>query len=133
MGNAGEKIALMIIDHDRHVRESLKVFFLRGPVDMLIFKTAAEGLNALEHQEMDVVVSDYFLPDMDGLAFLRRVKEIQPDVMRILMTTITSEDLEQEIPKAGINRFIEKPLTVASLDTVINELAETKRLNQGRR
>ena len=133
MGKAKKKISLMLIDHDRHVRESLKLFFLSSPVDILIFKTAAEGLNALKNQTMDVVISDFFLPDMDGLAFLKRVKEMQPDVMRILMATISSDDLEQEIQKAGINRFIEKPLTVASLDTVINELADTKRLNQGRR
>lgn len=133
MGKPDKEIALMLIDHDRHVRESLKLFFGGGPVSLLIFKTAQEGLNALKYQKVDVVISDYFLPDMDGLALLKQVKEMQPDAMRILMATITSEDLEKDIQKAGINRFIEKPLTVASLDTVINELASSNLSHQGRR
>jgi DNA-binding NtrC family response regulator len=123
----------MLIDNDKYVRESLRVFFGDSPVDLVIFKTAAEGLDALNTHTMDVVVSDYFLPDMDGLTLLKQVKKMQPDVIRILMATISSDELEQEIQKAEINRFIEKPLTVASLDTVINELAKTNLSNQGRR
>lgn len=112
----------MLIDNDRHVRESLKVFFEGGPQAYLIFKTAEQGLNALKYQQVDVVVSDYFLPDMDGLEFLNEAARIQPGIHRILMATISSDDLEKEIQKAGVDRFIEKPLTVATLDKVLNDL-----------
>ncbi len=124
---------LMLIDNDRHVRESLKVFFDASQTNFLIFKTAKEGLNALKYQNVDVVISDYFLPDMDGVNFLKQAAQIQPDVTRILMATITSDDLEQEIRNAGIDWFIEKPLTVATLDTVINELETLNFSNQSRR
>ena len=113
---------LMFIDNDKHVRDSLKVFFENSQTNVLIFKSASEGLNSLKYQNVDVVVSDYFLADMDGIEFLTRVAKIHPDTTRILMATITIDDLEQEIARAGIDRFIEKPLSVASLDTIINEL-----------
>ena len=116
-----KKIRIMLIDSDRHVRESIKVFFASGRTQCLVFKSAAQGLNALKYQQVEVVISDYFLPDMDGVAFLNRAVALQPDLIRILMATITTEDLEREIRRSGIDRFIEKPLTVASLDTVINE------------
>ncbi len=124
---------LMLIDNDRHIRESLKVFFEAGQTNFLIFKTAEEGLNALKYQNVNVVISDYFLPDMDGVSFLKQAAQIQPDVTRILMATITSDDLEQEILAEGIDRFIEKPLTVATLDTVINELETLNFSNRIRR
>jgi len=133
MGKPGKEIWVMLIDYDPYVRESLKIFFGDSSVELIIFKTAAEGLNALKTQTTDVVIADYFLPDMDGITLLKQVKDIQPDVLRILMATITSDELERDIQKAGINWFIEKPLTVASLDTVINELAKTNLANQGRR
>ncbi len=123
----------MLIDNDRHVRESLKVFFDASQTNFFIFKTAKEGLNALKYQNVDGVISDYFLPDMDGVNFLKQAARIQPDVTRILMATIASDDLEQEILNAGIDRFIEKPLTVATLDTVINELETLNFSNQSRR
>lgn len=121
--------SLMLIDSDKHVRESLKIFFDVSYSDFLIFKSGEEGLNALKYQQVDVIISDYFLPDMDGVAFLTRAALLRPDVTRILMATITSEELEREIRTAGIDRFIEKPLTVATLDTVIHELNHSSNLS----
>lgn len=124
---------IMLIDNDKHVRDSLKIFFNASRNNCLIFKSAEEGLNALKYQKVDVVVSDYFLPDMDGVEFLRRAQSVQPGVTRILMATITTHDLEQEIQHSGIDRFIEKPLTVASLDTVIREFENLNFSNHSRR
>jgi DNA-binding NtrC family response regulator len=113
---------IMLIDNDKHVRDSVKVFFENSQTNVLIFKSASEGLNSLKYQNIDVVISDYFLKDMDGIEFLNQVGQTHPNIIRILMATITSDDLEQEIARAGIDRFIEKPLTIASLDSIINEL-----------
>lgn len=113
---------IMFVDNDPLVRDSLKIFFDNGHAHYLIFKSGEEGLNSLKYQDIDVVVCDYFLPDMDGIQFLTRVKEQSAKVFRILMATLISDELRCEIHKAGIDRFIEKPLTVASLDTIINEL-----------
>ena len=115
---------IMLIDSDEHVRDSLKVFFDSSQMDLLLFQSASEGLNSLKYHKSDMVISDYFLPDMNGIEFLNRVAKNNPGITRILMATIVNDDLKLEILKAGIDRFIEKPLTVASLDTIINELRE---------
>lgn len=111
---------VMIIDNDKYVRESLSTFFGKGPLRLLIFKSASEGLNALKYQNIDVVIADYFLPDMDGLAFLKQVAREKPDAARVLMATIINDELKKEISMAGINAFLEKPLTVASIDQILN-------------
>lgn len=111
---------VMIIDNDKYVRESLSTFFGKGPLRLLIFKSASEGLNALKYQNIDVVIADYFLPDMDGLAFLKQVAREKPDAARVLMATIVNDELKKEISMAGINAFLEKPLTVASIDQILN-------------
>jgi two-component system NtrC family sensor kinase len=113
---------IMFVDNDDHVRDSLKVFFDSTQMNFLIFKSASEGLNSLKYQKIDMVISDYFLPDMNGVEFLNQVAINNPGIIRILMATIVNDELKLDILKAGIDRFIEKPLTVASLDTIINEL-----------
>ncbi len=123
----------MLIDSDEHVRASLKVFFDTSQTHCLVFKSAEQGLNALKYQHVEVVISDYFLPDMDGVQFLEQAAQIQPGITRILMATITTEELENEIQDKGIDRFIEKPLTVASLDMVISELETLNFSNPSRR
>lgn len=115
-------LQIMLIDYDKHVRESLTVFFESEAQRFLIFKSASEGLNSLKYQKIDIVIADYFLPDMDGLTFLKKVRENSPDTIRILMATIANDALKKDIRLAGIDRFLEKPLTIASLDTVLCEL-----------
>jgi DNA-binding NtrC family response regulator len=124
---------IMFIDINRHVRESLKTFFEDTTIKFLIFKTAAEGLNSLKYQDIHVVISDYFLPDMDGIKFLNKVAKLDPKITRILMATIVNDDLKFEIFKSKIDRFIEKPLTVTTLDTILGEIKENHLLNDIRR
>ncbi len=118
---------IMVIDNDKYVRESLSTFFGKGPMRLLIFRTGSEGLNALKYQDIDVVISDYFLPDMDGLSFLKQVGIEKPGVPRVLMATLTNDEMAIGIARAGIYKFIEKPLTVDSLETIIKELEMVKR------
>lgn len=115
-------IQIMIIDDDKYVRESLLMFFGKGPARVLIFKTAAEGLNALKYQDINVVVSDYFLPDMDGLTFLEQVGMEKPGIPRVLMATISNDEMALGVARAGIDKFIEKPLSIDALEAIITEI-----------
>ncbi len=117
-----ESFQIMLIDNDKYVRESLSTFFDDGQLRFLIFKSGSEGLNSLKYQDIDVVISDYFLPDMDGLSFLKKVAIQKPDVARVLMATIVTDELKKEISMAGVDAFLEKPLSVESLDHVISEI-----------
>ena len=112
---------IMIIDNDEYVRESLSTFFEQSARSLLIFKSAMEGLNSLKYQDISVVISDYFLPDMNGLLFLEKVKQAHPGIVRILMSTIVTDELRAEVEKAGINALMEKPVSVASIDNILNE------------
>ena len=118
---------IMVIDNDKYVRESLSTFFGQGPMRLLVFRSGSEGLNALKYQDIDIVISDYFLPDMDGLSFLKQVEKEKPGIPRILMATITNDEMALGIARAGIYKFIEKPLTVDSLETIIKEFETIKR------
>ncbi len=111
----------MFVDNDSHVRDSLKVFFSNSDMGYLIFKSASEGLNALKFQKIDVVISDYFLPDMNGMTFLKKVGKSYPKIKRILMATLVNNELREELQKEQIDGFLEKPLTVGFLDEVIKK------------
>lgn len=112
----------MIIDNDKYVRESLSTFLGNERLKFLIFKTGEEGLNALKYQDIDVVIADYFLPDMDGIALLKEVAQKKPEIGRILMATITNEELKEEILKNKIDAFLEKPLSISSIDNILNQI-----------
>jgi DNA-binding response OmpR family regulator len=77
---------ILIIDDDEWIRDSLTLFFEAEECNLLTFETAEEGMEAVKQQAYDIVISDYKLPGMDGLEFLRRVKENQPNAFEILIT-----------------------------------------------
>jgi len=124
-----KSLHIMLIDNDRHVRDSLNIFFEGTRTDFLIFKSGLEGLNSLKYQVVDVVIADFFLPDMDGIDFLSKAAQMHPKATRILMATVTNDEMALGIARAGIDQFIEKPVTVDSLETIIKELEIIKLSN----
>lgn len=118
-------VQIMIIDNDKYVRESLSTFLKNERFKLLIFKSGKEGLNAFKYQDIDVVIADYFLPDMDGIALLKQVAIDKPGTARILMATLTNDELRSEISINKIDALIEKPLCIASIDTILDEIIKT--------
>ena len=70
--------------------------------------SAADGLAALEDVDYDCVISDYELPGMDGLEFLKTVRETDPDRPFILYTGAGSEDIASESISAGVTDYVLK-------------------------
>ncbi|MBU1196166.1 MAG: response regulator [Proteobacteria bacterium] len=118
-------VQIMIIDNDKYIRESLSTFLKNERFKLLIFKSGEEGLNAFKYQDIDVVIADYFLPDMDGMTLLKQVAVDKPGTARILMATLTNDELRSEISKNKIDALIEKPLCIASIDTILDEIIKT--------
>jgi DNA-binding NtrC family response regulator len=118
-------LALLICDDDDVTRAALRRAFRGHHVTEAA--TVAEGLAALRVARFDAVLSDFdFGDDVDGLQFLRRVRQGWPATLRVLITG--DHDLRQVIGAAtgAVDRFILKPWTLESLRSSV-ELALEER------
>ena len=107
---------LLLVDDDEHVRRALKRVLKRARCKLLEAADAAEGLRALEAEPVHVVVSDYRMPGMSGVEFLRQVKERWPRVQRVLLTgQADTAAIEEAVNQSEIFRFIWKPWDDAHL------------------
>jgi len=101
---------LLLVDDDEHVRRALKRVLKRARCRLLEAADAVEGLRALESARVHVVVSDYRMPGMSGVEFLRVVKERWPKVQRVLLTgQADTAAIEEAVNQSEIFRFIWKP------------------------
>ena len=104
------RAAVLVVDDDENVRSSLRRVLRRANCTVLDAPEAASALEILERESVQVVVSDYRMPGMDGVELLRLVKERYPNIQRVFITgQADSSAIEEAVNRAEILRFIWKP------------------------
>jgi len=102
--------SLLIVDDDEHVRRALKRVLKRSRCYLREAPDADRAISVLEAHPVHVVVSDYRMPGMSGVEFLRVVKERWPRVQRVLLTgQADTAAIEEAVNQSEIFRFIWKP------------------------
>jgi len=119
-----KEMKILLIDDDEWIRDSLSLFFEAEGCNVLTFETAEEGMEAVKQQAYDIVISDYKLPGMDGLEFLRRVKEKQPNAFEILITAYANYEILKEAKMMGVKDIIPKPFTSEDVETSLSRIIE---------
>ena len=115
---------ILLVDDDEWIRDSLSLFFEAEGCELITFETAEEGLEAVKHIAYDIVISDYKLPGMDGLEFLRRVKEKQPNAFEILITAYANCEILKEAKMLGVKDIIPKPFSSEDVETSLTRIIE---------
>jgi DNA-binding NtrC family response regulator len=102
---------ILIVDDEEMVTTSLRnLFRLRTDYEPITFTSPEEALSNAERHIYDLVISDYLMPAMDGIAFLSRFKEAQPQAVRVLLTGYADKDSAiRAINEIGLYQYVEKP------------------------
>jgi DNA-binding NtrC family response regulator len=119
-----KNMKILLVDDDEWIRDSLSLFFEAEGCDLLTFETAEEGMEAVKKQAYDIVISDYKLPGMDGLEFLRRVRENQPNAFEVLITAYANCEIVKEANEIGVKDIIPKPFTSLDVETSLARIIE---------
>lgn len=94
---------------------------------------AAEGEEALrlfEKGGIDVILTDVMMPKMNGIDLLRRLKELEPTIVVIVMTGYAEKDIILNALKADADDFITKPLNILQLKTAVDKALDKKALKE---
>jgi len=102
-----EKPTLLIVDDEKTTREGLRAA-LEGRYDIYIAEDAQAAMNLLEGENFDVLLTDFRLPNEDGLKLIARAKSLPKPPVCILMTAYGSEDLAVDAMKRGADDYIAK-------------------------
>lgn len=130
MSHSNEKSTVVIVDDEEMVLQSLKSF-LSLETDYVVetFISAHKALEFIKIKKVDLVISDYLMPEMDGIRFLAQVREIKPQVPRIILTGYADkENAIKAINNVGLFYYIEKPWNNDDLLVVLRNGVEKKRL-----
>lgn len=102
---------ILYVDDDKLLTSTFTTLMkVEGFKDVVVFNNPVEAVEYLKTNTPDLIISDYLMPEMNGLEFLREAKKIYPEISMILLTAYADkENAIKTINEIGVYKYIEKP------------------------
>lgn len=129
-GGESAKITVLLVDDNRELLSTVSDSMSRNYA-VLTASDGAEALEVLErHDGIDVIISDFMMPGMDGAELCRRIKSNvkYSHVPVIILTAKTDVEAKEEGLECGADVYIEKPFTIKQLRLQISNMLKTREL-----
>lgn len=124
---------VLIVDDEASILNAFKRALRKEPFTVMTAGNGAEALTLMEAREVSLVISDYNMPQMNGLEFFKTVKVLYPHILSIMLTGQAEIEIAvQAINEAGVYKFIQKPWDDADLKITIRRALESVELAKER-
>ena len=101
---------IQIVDDEPNILKSLTRVLRNPDWQIDCFSDPQQALDRLQHTDYAVIISDYQMPQLDGVTYLRFARQRQPDAVRMVLTGQTDrEAMVRAVNQAEIHRFLLKP------------------------
>jgi putative nucleotidyltransferase with HDIG domain len=116
---------LLFVDDDPLILRAFARDLHNAEIDITLARTAADGIRALGEKTFGVVLADFQMPEMDGIAFLEKVRQAAPDTARVLVSGKADVKMAiQVVNRVGLFSFVYKPWDPYELRDVIRRAME---------
>jgi two-component system, NtrC family, response regulator HydG len=122
------EIGILVVDDELIVRESLSKWFKEDGFRVDTAENAAVALKRLQSSPWNIMLVDIKMPGMDGIELLQRVKEIDKNIVVIIITAFASVDTAVKALKDGAFDYITKPIDPDYLDHLIEKALKQQQL-----
>jgi two-component system, NtrC family, nitrogen regulation response regulator NtrX len=115
---------VLVVDDEANIRKTLEGVLSDEGYRVLTVETGEAAMEALSRSGMDAVLLDVWLPNMDGLEALRRIREMYPILPVIMISGHGTIDAAVTAVKGGAFDFIEKPVSIDKLLITLSRAIE---------
>jgi two-component system, NtrC family, nitrogen regulation response regulator NtrX len=124
------KDTILVVDDEESICQSLKAILSDEGYQVLVAGSGEEAVKIVEEEMPQLVLLDIWLPGMDGLETLKAIKEINSQMMVIIMSGHGTIETAVRATKLGAFDFIEKPLSLDKIIILVNNAISLMRLNE---
>jgi DNA-binding NtrC family response regulator len=119
---------ILVVDDEEQMRDLLVKVLERKGYQVSVCGNGVDALAFLEREPADLVVTDVRMPGLSGMEALRAIKELNPDIVVIIMTAFGSIDQAVQAVKDGAYDYINKPFKIDEMLLTIEKALEERRL-----
>jgi two-component system response regulator PilR (NtrC family) len=121
---------VLVVDDERSMRELLAIVLRREGYEVMLAENGRAAIAALEREPVDLLISDIKMPDLSGVEVLRAAKQIDPDILGIMITAFASTETAVEAMRLGACDYLSKPFDIDLLKMKVREKIENRQLRQ---
>ena len=110
---------ILVVDDDQGMREFLEIMLTQEGYDVTCAEGPARAMNLCHKNVFDLVITDLKMPKIDGIEFLKTVKDQYPDTIVILITAYASGETAVNAMKEGAYDYVEKGGSIEELKKVV--------------
>ena len=121
---------ICIVDDEPSILNTLSSILEDGGYQVTIAKTGGEALKVIQMEPPDIVMLDIWMPELDGLEVLKRVREQFPNMMVIMMSGHGSVETAVKATKLGAYDYLEKPLDLEKVAILVRNALHQRKLEE---
>jgi two-component system, NtrC family, response regulator PilR len=121
---------ILVVDDEPSMRQMLAIVLKREGYDVSLAENGRSAVAALERGPYDLLISDIKMPDMSGVEVLRAAKQVDPDILGIMITAFASTETAVEAMRLGACDYLTKPFDIDLLKMKVREKVENRSLKQ---
>ena len=119
---------ILITDDESSQRSILRGYLEQSGYKVLEAASGSEAINIIEGNLIDIVLSDFKMPDLDGLELLKKIKTLNPEISVVIITAFGTIENAVIAMKEGAYDYLTKPIDLDELEIVIKKISERQNL-----
>jgi len=119
---------ILIIDDEKSQREILSGFLSKKGYKVYSAESGSQGLKMVKDKTIDIILSDFKMPEMTGIEILEQVSLINPEISFIIITAYGTVENAVKAMQLGAIDYISKPVNLDELEILLDRIVENKNL-----
>ena len=123
-----KETTILVVDDEFAQRDALGGHLRNRGYNTLLADSGSNGIEILQQHLVDLILTDFRMPDMDGMQVLTAARAINPEVEVVIITAYGSVEGAVDAMREGACHYLEKPVDLDELDEVVERVLERRQL-----
>ena len=123
-----ESLTILVVDDEQHQRNVLAGYLRKKKYVVFEASSAQEGIEHVKSEAVNIVLTDFKMPDKTGYELLKEIHELSPETGVVLMTAFGTIEGAVDAMRAGAYDYLTKPIDLEELELLIQRIGERQQL-----